>query len=204
MSWCVFPDGRTGLSSLLDPLLTVFFFTWPSLESSLLYPLLQSSSLSQSELLATDSQSVSRSDRPSWPWAPPSLCVCVCVSCLYVQAVSCMSSVLSVSESSLSCSVFFFLQRLLASQEGLGSMELVILVQCPVKIQQKFSSSVSYYCLQINRVSLPHEALYADTREHKGQTLITHAYTVCLQGFWVLMEARVLLLLLLYIIKFKS
>jgi len=78
MSWGVFPDGRTGLSSLLDPVLessppdplwsllcstlywsllhltlsgvsfarpsTKVFFTWLSMESSLLDPLLKSSS----------------------------------------------------------------------------------------------------------------------------------------------------------------
>jgi hypothetical protein len=43
MSWGVFPDGRTGLSSLLDPLLESSSLN--PLESSLLDPLLESSSL---------------------------------------------------------------------------------------------------------------------------------------------------------------
>jgi hypothetical protein len=69
LSWVLFARLSTGV-----------FFTWSSLESSLLDPLW---SLSQSESLATDSSS----DRPSWPWAPPSLLPFV--GCLYVQALSC-------------------------------------------------------------------------------------------------------------------
>jgi len=65
MSWGVFPEGRTGLSSLRDPLLES---SLDPLESSLLDPLLESSTLCQceSELHSNDSQSVSQSDRPSW------------------------------------------------------------------------------------------------------------------------------------------
>jgi hypothetical protein len=70
MSCGVLPDGRTGLSSLLDPLLESSLDSL--LESSLLDPLLEYSSLNQSELLATDSQSVRLGSEP--------LLVCLCVT----------------------------------------------------------------------------------------------------------------------------
>jgi hypothetical protein len=65
MSWGVFPDGRTGLSSLLDP------------------PL-ESCSLCQSPNYLQ--LTVSHLDCPSWPWTPTSLSLCV--SRFYIQAVS--------------------------------------------------------------------------------------------------------------------
>jgi len=67
MSSGVFPDGRTGLSSLLDPIL-------------------KSSSLSQSEseLLATVSQSVTQTVRLGLE----PLLVCVCVSAVSMSRLS--------------------------------------------------------------------------------------------------------------------
>jgi hypothetical protein len=76
MSWGVFPDRRTGQSSLLDPLLESslldplwshhltlagVFFAQPSLEPSLLDPPLESSRLSLS--VSYLQLAVSRSDR---------------------------------------------------------------------------------------------------------------------------------------------
>jgi hypothetical protein len=75
MSWGVFPDGRTGLSSLLDPLLEPS--SLDPMESTLLDPLLEFSGLSQSELLATDSQSLSQK---TVRLGLESLLVCVYVS----------------------------------------------------------------------------------------------------------------------------
>jgi hypothetical protein len=68
-----------------------------TLWSPLLDLLLESSSLSQSQSYLQ--LSVSQSDRPSWPWAPPSLCLCV--SRLYVQAMSRSVRRLSCVSSSL-------------------------------------------------------------------------------------------------------
>jgi len=81
MSWGVFPDGRTGLSSLLDPLLESSLLDplessllVPLLESSLLDPLLKSSSLSMN--MSYLQLSVSQSVRLS------------VAGCLYVLSVS--------------------------------------------------------------------------------------------------------------------
>jgi hypothetical protein len=93
VSWGVLPDGRTALSSLLDPLLESSFHPlWSllcstTLESSLLNPLLESSSLSQSqsESLVPDSQSVSRSVGQTVHLGLESLLICVRVPAVSVS-----------------------------------------------------------------------------------------------------------------------
>jgi hypothetical protein len=67
--------------SLLHLILCGVFFAWPSTG---VFSLNQC----ESESLATVSQLAGWLVSLSWPWAPPSLCLCV--GCLYVQAVSCL------------------------------------------------------------------------------------------------------------------